>query len=133
MRAAAGVARLAPRIAREVPRRFQGGLAFAVFKPVDPESVSNWAKVLSPLTLQRRGPDLLSLVCVQTDDSAATALDDVVDADFVLRAHRANEGQQKIEGGGALTPPRVVGLGMVRSGDLGAKAAAGQRELGSQH
>ena len=110
---ARGLARLPPRVSRA--RRLHGTLAFAVLKPVDPESGLDRLNPLS--TRERRGPDVLSLVCVRGDDAAATAFDGVVDADFVLQAHRANEGQQSIRGGGMFAAR--VGLGFVRSGDLG--------------
>ena len=126
MRAVAFHRHFLPRIAREVPRRFQGGLGYmyAVFKPVDPTSAGSWEKSLTPLTLQRRGPDLLSLVCVQSDESAATTWNGVVDAgivrgDNILRGD--NDDAKLSVGGAAVVYPFQIGSSADESADLMAR------------
>jgi len=98
---------------------------YAVFKPFEPTSAENWEKSLTPLSLQRRGPDLLSLVCVQSDESAAAAWDGIVDAgivrgDNILRGDN-DDAKLRAEGAAAAVYPFQIGSSADEIADLQAR------------
>lgn len=81
-----------------------GAHAFAILKP--PDENDSWAATLNPFTVQRRGPERFSLVCVRADHEAGTAHDGVSDAGLAGAARSADEGQTRMDGGNLYAMPR---------------------------
>ena len=70
---------------------------FAIVRPFD--SNDSWDAVANPFKVQRKGPDLYSLLCIQADDASGTEFDGVNDKSLADAARSADDGQTRMHGG----------------------------------